>query len=482
MQLITGEFLVLSMLLFTFTRLKTHLLKSEQLLRGLRLFMPPTDEDLKTYAREPHKFAISYLPIDDKFSVKSHFFAESDFLLLMSIVTALLSVCSGVLRLFLDFEQTLSFYMCLLVISLCVTGLYQQFLHSKLLSPDNGIGLIFSLLLFSLSAVCMLTEAKDVLDFDFTVSLRLLGLQLTYAMQHAWDATFTYDYTVFALVLSGFFALMLLPSFGFILRATLTFFSGGLDVSETKRTSLFLMVAPVLCVPLWIKPMCKDLLVPSVLSELQFCHTRTALVLVIVFLRLYSMRTQIQHFLNQAVGITYSMFAEKDEKDKKHSKVQVTAINSMAWARLHQLLCVALLAGFLALLCFKRGSVPTATLLSEPQQVLQEELDEEEFSVPPTMARMRTVEVVKTPVLTYAEVVQLEDLIRELKTNRQEVEDTEGMVAKVVVMNRVGFVPPLFYRDLFNYCLFWYHVHWALSTAFAILYSRRFGAIKIKQV
>lgn len=478
MQLVTGEFVLISILLFLFTRLKTHLLKSEQLLRGLRVFQPPSDPELKKYDKEPHKFAISYLTIEDKSSVKSLFFTETDFLVLMAQVAIVLCLLSSVLRLYLDFEQTLSFYMCLLVLFLCVTGLYQQFMRSKLLSPDNGIALIFTLLIFSLSAVCLLTEFSTVLDFNFSASVRLFELQMTYALKHAWpEGAFSCDFTAFVCVLCAVLAIVLLPMFNYLLRGTLTYFAGGLDMTESKKVSLLVLISPVLCIPLWIKPMTKDLLVPLSLTELQFEYLRIGIVLGVALTRLFQMRSQVQHFLNQSVSIAYSMFAAPDKEVQQHCRMQVAAINSSAWARLHQHLSVVLFGLFLAALLLKKGCVPSVSIapVSSSTMIL-EELDEEEFAGSPAFTPPVRPASVQSP--RYVEVLELQAKLDTLQLKDKD----EGVLASIVEINKVGFVPAQLYHDLLNFLLFWYHVHWALATAFAVLYSRRFGSLKIKQV
>ena len=477
MQLVTGEFVLISMLLFLFTRLKTHLLKSERLLRGLRVFQPPTEQELKTYDKEPHKFSISYLTLEDKTSVKSQFFMETDFLVLMTQVAIVLCVLSAFLRLYLEFEQTLSFYMCLLVLFLCITGLYQQFMRSKLLSPDNGIALIFTLLIFSLSAVCLLTEFSQAFDFNFPVSVRLFELQMTYALKHAWpEGAFSCDFTAFVCVLSAGLAITLLPLFNYLLRGTLTYFAGGLDVTESKKTSLLVLISPVLCIPLWIKPMTKDLVVPEYLTELQFEYLRVGMVLGIAVTRLFQLRTQIQHFLNQSVSIAYSMFAAQDKETQQHCRLQVGAINSSAWARSHQHISVVLLGLFLAVLLLKKGCVPSVSIAPVTNTLVLEELDEEEFAGAPAFTP--PVRAPSLQSIKYVEVLELEAKLEQLKLKERD----EGMMASIVEINKVGFVPPQLYHDMLNFLLLWYHVHWALATAFAVLYSRRFGSLKIKQV
>lgn len=476
MQLVTGEFVLISLLLFLFTRLKTHLLKSERLLRGLRVFQPPSDSELKTYDKEPHKFAISYLTLEDKASVKSHFFTETDFLVLMAQVAMTLCLVSSVLHRFLDFEQTLSFYMCLLTLSLCISGLYQQFLRAKLLSPDNGIALVFTLLIFSLSSVCVLSDFSHIFDFNFPISMRVFELQMTIALRHAWEnAGFSCNYTAFVCAISAAFALVLLPIFNYLLRGTLTYFAGGLDVTESKKTSLLVLISPVLCIPLWLKPMTKDLLVPVYLSDLQFQYIRLGIVLGVSFIRIYQMRTQIQHFLNQSVSIAYSMFAYKEKEEQHHCRLQIAAINGSAWARLHQHLCVVLLGVFICMVLLKKGCVPEASL-APVVNVGVEELDEEEFAGTPAMMSAVRTQHSSTP--RYLEILELEQKLASLD---QDFSDS-GFISRIVEINKIGFVPPLLYHDMLNFMLLWYHVHWALATAFAVLYSRRFGSLKIKQV
>jgi hypothetical protein len=489
MQLLSGEFILLILLLFIAVRVKAKIPMTERLLRGLQICYPPSYEELRDKPNLADRFNISFVSIDDSFSRKSSYFAEADFLLVLTAVSFFLSYLSIVLK---DssaafFEHSVSFYLLLTVVLLCTFGVYSQLVKGGLLSADNYMAFMLGLVVFSLCSILLTMEHAAFLDFNFLFSVKLLNKRLTYAAQHFSNSTVDLDYTSFMICLVGCVSLMTLPYFRFVIRHSL-----NASISETldkegawKKTNLVLSMAPVLLILLWIKPMTKHLVVPDYMGEGTYEYVRLSLVVAVMIGKLVMLRNDVQGFLNQAQGVIYTVILDPSREGAANAAFQVKALASYAWSFAHQALCSYILPLTLCFLLLYKVDLsrPYPQPLKEATELPPLEIDTEEFLVSESFNPQAALIMPSRAKFYYPELRDLELLIQEAATNRtQQAADKElkSTMQQVTLVIRKGLIPDTFYRDLLEFALWQYCLVWAVGTIFSLVYSRRFGSTKAK--
>lgn len=487
MQILTGEFVILSILLFVATRIKVRVPTTERILRNLCIYLPPREEQIKSYTTGSKEFSLSTARLDDNFSRKSNFFGEVEFLLLLATITAGLCLVNWMLtgNEFIKIEHNLSFYLSLLVISLCIGGAYSQSVKSGLRNPDNIIGFIISLGLLFFSAVVLISEHQKILDFNFHFSSKLLSLSVTKAMAQFSDDSIEPDYTVFSLVISAVAAVSFFPYFKYLFKFVLNIcmedmakinVEGEADPHINLKLQL---IYPLLVLIFWVKPMTKNFLVPDYMTESSFEYLRLAIILSYILLRLFQLRDEVQTLLNQAKYIIYGILAEPTKENIAKSIEQVAAYARYAWPFAHLSLCYTVYLAFLVILLINKAdlSKPYPKPISEKisPQIEPIVYDDEEFTIVTQPAKYGLITPSRT-VYYYQEIRDIEASISALASNRTEAPSSaEEVIQKIVEINREGVIPDLFYRDLLNYFIFlnlWFN---ALSYCFGLLYSRRFA-------
>jgi hypothetical protein len=488
MQLLSGEFILLSILLFIAVRLKAKIPMTERLLRGLQICYPPTYEELSK-PNLADRFNISFVNIDDSFSRKSSYFAEADFLLVLTAVSFFLSYLSFALKnsSVVFFEQSLSLYLLLTVVFLCTFGVYSQMVKGGLLSADNYMAFMLGLVVFSLCSILLTMEHSGLFDFNFVFSVKLLSKRLTYAAQHFSNSTVDLDYTSFMMCLVGCVSFMTLPYFRFVIRQNL-----NASIAETlhkegawRKTNLMLSMAPVLLILLWIKPMTKNIVVPDYMGEGTYEYTRLSLVVAVMIGKLGMLRKDVQGFLNQAQGAIYSVILDPSKEGVANAAFQVKALASYAWSLTHQALCSYILPLTLCVLLLYKVDLsrPYPQPLKENIELPPLELDTEEFLVSESFSAQAALIMPSRAKFYYPELRDLELLIQEAASNRTlQAADKElkSTMHQVSVVFRKGLIPDTFYRDLLEFALWQYCLVWGVGTIFSLVYSRRFGSTKAK--
>lgn len=485
MQILTGEFVILSLLLFIATRIKVRVPTTERILRNLCIYLPPREEQIKAYTAGSKEFSLMTARLDDDFSRKSNFFGDIEFLLLISVITAGLCLANSLLSgiELIKIEHNLSFYLCMLVISLCIGGAYSQSVKSGIRNPDNIIGLIISLGLLFFSAVLLISEHQKILDFNFHFSSKLLSLSVTRSLTYFWDVSVEPDYTMFSVLISVVAALSLFPFFKYLFKFVLNICMedmGKINVEGEPHINLKLqLIYPLVVLTFWVKPMTKNFLVPEHMAESSFEYLRVSLVVIYILLRLSQVRDEVQTLLNQAKYIVYSILAEPTKENIAKSTEQIAAYARYAWPFAHLSLCYTVYLAFLVILLLNKSDLSKSYPKPLSEQ-LEPEIkplvyDDDEFTIIQQPAKYGLI----TPsrkVYYYQEIRDYETSIQAIAANRTEVNtDVEDVIQKIVEINREGVIPDVFYRDLIQYFIFlnlWFN---ALSYCFGLLYSRRFA-------
>ena len=356
MQIITGEFVLLCILVFLGVRLKKVLPGPGSLLEGLIVYLPPTKEAIQEMKGNNIQLQIG--KIDERFSRASQFFDSCELVLSIGVLTTVLTVISVICghRFVIGFDQNLSFYMSFMMVGFCVQSAYTQIANQGIKTPDNLLGVFFSLTLFFLGSVLLYMDHQKIFDFNFHLSVNLLSLQITAALQHFWSVTFPIDHLTFCVFLSSLLAAAFFPFFRYVFRFTLNYYSSVIvpfdDKEMEKKTWKYpvILVSPLILLVLWIKPMLKDHIVPDYLSEGTFEYIRLFLVVLAFSLRFSNIRVEVQSFLNQCKHLIYSMIEEPTDENIENSTNQCKALASYAWPLAHQSICNIGVSLFLVLL------------------------------------------------------------------------------------------------------------------------------------
>ncbi|CAG9310446.1 unnamed protein product [Blepharisma stoltei] len=488
MQFFTGEFVILCILIFITTRLRRRL-STEKLLKGLMIYIPPDEKLIQNAQKHPEKFYLNCVRIDDEFSRASPFFADADLLVLMATIAGtLIAVCSIFTEdFYISMEQNLSFYMCLLVVFIAISGAYSQAMASGFKNPDNMIGLFFTLLIFFMGSLLIYLDHQAVFDFNFHLTLKLLSLQLTAAFQVFWPASIEIDQLTFSITLAGIFAICIFPFFKYIFRATMNYYSTRetpFDVKGVKENRVqytLVIISPLIVMIMWIKPMLKNHLVPNLMSEWGYEIFRIAVVVGVILLRLFNIRNEVQALLNQSKHLIYGILLNPTKENVETSTMQAKALATYAWPLGHQSLCNICVTLFVLILMISRGSLsaPYPVPIEHKNEIINktpEFYDEEEFIIKdipayPIITPSRTT-------VYYNEIRQMEKEIADLRQNRttlqEAAKDEKNFVQKLLSVNKKGLVPAFFYRDLFGFIIWWQSVTWSLATIMSLLYTRRF--------
>ena len=239
MQLITGEFLILALLIFVSNYIRARYSVLESLIRGLVVFFPPEKP------AEGQK--ILYVQIDDKFSQKSPFFADAELLVIIVYLALGVNLISALLQLnpWVNIGMSVSFYLIIMGLLLCIYGQFKQVIKSGLTHPDNLLGLVCSLVLFFLQSLILNYKHEDFLDFNFHMSTELLELQLKATLNPYLPHTFeiSVNYLQLTLLLSFFSALAVYPTFKYINRFVNSYSDS--TISLNKRLYGFLIISPL---------------------------------------------------------------------------------------------------------------------------------------------------------------------------------------------------------------------------------------------
>lgn len=488
MQFFTGEFVVLCLLIFVVTKLRKSP-STERLLRNLVIYIPPDEKHIENAKKTPDKFYLNCVKIDDEFSKASPYFAESDFLVLLAVLTAsLILICSLFYDgFYLTIEQSLSFYMCILVIFLCVQGAYSQAMQSGLRNPDNLMGLFFTLLTFFMASLLLYLDHQLVFDFNFHLSVKLLCLQLTKALHVFWPINVHFDYLFFCLGLAGIFAMSIFPFFKYIFRSTLNYYSARdmpfdvKGVEDRRWASTLILLSPIIIAILWTKPMLKSQIVPFLVSEFTYEMFRLVILIAVVLLKFSNIRIEVQALLNQSKHLIYSILVSPNKENYESSTLQCRALATYAWPLAHQSLCSVLVTTFLIILLISKGNLlspyPVA-IEAESKSPNKAPLvyDEEEFDLKDTPRFPLVTPSRKT--IYYNEIRDLELALETMSENRTDFRHIfnheKDFVQKLLNMNKQGFVPWVFYRDLFGFVIWWQAVTWSIATIMSLLYTQRF--------
>lgn len=481
MQLFSGEFVLLSVLLFFAFRLKAKYQLTERLLRGLHIYYPATADQMKKNPADH----FTVLTVDDSFSTKSPYFPEVDFLLLFTSVTFALSLISFGLNGngIVEIEQNLSFFLLLGVISLCTVGLYSHMTKSGTLNPDNYMAFMLTLTVFSLSSILLTIEHSAFLDFNFVLSTKLLNKRLTYVLQHFFNSSVNFDYSIFVISLVACISLAMLPYFRFIIRQNLNItISEGIDKAKAwKKLNLFMCTTPFLLMSLWIKPLTKNHVVPEYLAEGDYEYLRLGLVVAVVGSRLVLLRKDVQRFLNQTYEIIETALKQPTPDSIKTSTYKVKALASYGWSYTHQGLCNYIVAlTICAMLLYKVDlTTPYPKPLKEAMDLPPLEVDTEEFLVSESFNAQASLIMPSRTKFYYPELRDIEILIQQAaktRINDKTEKDFRAYMQLLGEVNHKGIISEVFYRDLLEFALWQHCLVWAFGTTFTVLYSRKFAS------
>jgi hypothetical protein len=455
MQLITGEFLILAVLIYISQYVRSRYAVVESILRGSIVFFPP---DIQ--AKEKN---MTFVSIDDKFSLKSPFFPEFEVLAVIFYMTLSLTSISALLQFnpWVTIGSSVSFYMILTSLMVCLYGLYKQSYSAGAMNPENILSFLYSSILFFAFAIILNYDHSNYLDFNFKISVQLLELQLAKSLKGCMPKgfSFTVDYFVLSCFLALISVLCLFPTFRYISR----FVSGYQDNPSQMHKKLHagLIIAPMLLMTLWIKPMTKDFLVPYLGEYFIIC--RIALVLVFCGIRLYNIRIEVQSLLNQTSKIVQDVLLHPKKENLDLCTRKCRAIGTMTWPYAHQSLCCTgiLVLCLLGLIC--RGNIlsPYPEKTTETITFKNPDIG---YNTDEFLVRSSESEYLTKTLITIKEIQRLKDEIS-LIPSSENIDFTEVIVS----VSRKHLVHSVFFRDLFEFLLWSTCFGWSLATIMSFL-------------
>ena len=450
MQLITGEFLVLALLIYISKYIRARYAVIESILRGCIVFLPP-----EVNAKEKN---MTYVTIDDKFSLKSPFFPEFEVLSVIFYMTVGLVAISGVLQFnpWITMGTTVSFYMILMAIVTDLYGLYKQNYQTGLANPELFLASLYSLILFFAFAILLNSDHYEILDFNFKLSSELLQLQIISSLKPSLPSNikFSVDYFLLCCFLSLISVSCLLPTFRYVTKFIHSYQENPASLHKPKQAML--IIAPMLLCTLWIKPMTKSLLEPY--FGLYFALFRSALVLIYCIFRLFNLRTEVQSMLNQTSKLVQDVLLHPKKENIEVCSRKCRAIGTMTWPYAHLSFASTSLLVLFVLALVSRCSLTSAypERVTEVVRFKNPDVgyDEEEF-----VLRKSQDEYLSKTMTYVKEIKELQDLI-ESTPSSSSIEFTELIVA----VSRKTLVHQVFYRDTFEFLLFSMCFGWTLAT------------------
>ena len=452
MQLVTGEFVILALLIFFSNQIRKKYSVLESILRGTIVFFPPE--------KSTGDKTISYVALDDKFSQKSPYFADAELLAVAIYLTLGLTVVSSLLELnpWVTTGTSVSFYMVLMAISLSLYGLYKQCLGSGTTHPDNLLGLLYSLILFFVFSILLTSAHEDVLDFNLHLSAELLELQILAGLKQYLpkEMRISINYFTLSIALALVAALAVYPMFRYLNR----FVASYVDCSNPNQKRIYglIIVFPLFLSTLWVKPMLKNFLPDTPEVQFYFLCTRMSLVMIFCLLKVYYLRTEIQSMLNSTTRLIQDAMSHpsKETLDLCTRKCRATA--TLAWPVAHQALCcTAYLALLVILLCTKGGlTKPYPTYITETIHIQSSSdgFDDDEFLVKDS----QIINIMKN--VTYvAEVKRLKDAIQSIVPS-----EDFGFMESIAGVSKNVLMHPVFYRDTCEFLIWSCLVAWSLGT------------------
>lgn len=455
MQLITGEFLILAVLIYVSKYVRNRYAVVEAILRGCIVFFPPDAQ-----AKEKN---MTFVSIDDKFSLKSPFFPEFEVLAVIFYMTLSLTSISALLQFnpWVTIGSSVSFYLILTALIMCLYGLYKQSYSAGAMNPENILSCLYSSILFFTFAILLNYEHSQFLDFNFKISVQLLELQLASSLKGSMPKgfSFTVDYFILSCFLALLATLCLFPTFRYVSR----FVSAYQDNPSQlfKKSHAGLIVAPMLLMTLWIKPMTKDLLVPYLGDY--FLIFRVALVIIFCGIRLYNIRLEVQSMLNQTTKLVQDVLLHPKKENIDLCTRKCRAIGTMTWPYAHQSLCCTgiLILCILGLLC--RGNIlaPYPEKSTETITFANPDIgyNTEEFLV-----RSSESEYLTKTVTSIKEIQRLKDEIS-LISSSETIDFTEVIVS----VSRKHLIHSVFFRDFFEFLLWSMCTGWSFATIMSFL-------------
>jgi hypothetical protein len=161
---------------------------------------------------------LPFSAIDNRFSHACAYFNEADVLVLLTLFTSTFLFFSSLIGLWIRVENNLSTLLNVLLLILCVMGLWQHLSRAGLNNPDNILTYVFGLTIVVGLTLLLLVDHVYVMDFDIQLSFRLLGLQATYALYNFTEFDVEIPYGFAAIFLSILFAGSLMPIYKYVIR------------------------------------------------------------------------------------------------------------------------------------------------------------------------------------------------------------------------------------------------------------------------
>jgi Predicted transmembrane protein 161AB len=464
MQLITGEFLILAVLIFISTQVRVRYNLIESILRNLVVFFPPE--------KPSEEKKISYTQIEDKFSSKSPNFDDTELLVILMYLTLGVNLVSGLVQInpWVNIGISISFYLIIFTGAYCIYGLFKQSIKSGLSSAENLLSLLYSLILFFLFSIILLSNHESYLDFNFNLSVELLELQLTSTLKPYLQKNVTLDYFTICLIISLFAAVSVYPMFKYINRFVSTFIDANPVIS--KKIYGVLIISPLLLSILWIKPMVKDLLPKSDAVETYFNWARVSGVIFICILKLYHIRAEIQSLLNFSSKMVQETLLHPSKENLDLCMKKCRGLATIAWPITYQSIsCTCYIIILVLLLATKGGlgAYPRPTTQSILIENYLDDYDDDEFIATPNQSIQRYINVTEVP-----EVTRLKVIIQAIKANEK-----KDIIENIAEISKITLLHPLFFRDLCEFLIWSTYLSWSLATVMSFVLIN-IGSSKVK--
>lgn len=455
MQLITGEFLILALLIYLSKFVRNRYAVVESLLRGCIVFFPPEAKDKDRN--------MTFVTIDDKFSLKSPFFPEFEVIAVIFYMTFSLTAISGLLQFnpWITMGTSVSFYMIITAFIVCLYGIYKQSYSAGAMNPENILSGFYSCIVYFTLSILLNSNHFEIFDFNFTLSSQLLELQLTSTLKACMPKgfDFTVNYFILSLILALIPVICLFPTFRYISRFVSVYQDSPSQLYKKRHASL--IIAPFLLMTLWVKPMTKNLILPYLGNY--FIVARIVIVLIYCIFRLFNIRPEVQSMLNQTSKIVQDVLMHPKKENLEQCTRKCRAIGTMTWPYAHQSLCCTgiLILCLLGLIC--RGN----TLTPYPEKSVETitfknpdlNFDTEEFVV-----RSSESEYLTKTIVTIKEIKRLQDEISAIQSS--ESIDFTDVISTV---SKKALIHPVFYRDFFEFLMWSICFGWSIGTFMSFL-------------
>lgn len=455
MQLITGEFLVLALLIYFSKFVRNRYAVVESILRGCVVFFPP---DAKDKERN-----MTFVTIDDKFSLKSPFFPEFEVLAVIFYMTFSLTAISGLLQFnpWITMGTSVSFYMILTAFTVCLYGIYKQSYSAGTMNAENILSGFYCGIIFFALSILLNSNHFEIFDFNFKLSVQLLELQLTSTLKGCMPKgfDFTVNYFILSLILALIPVICLFPTFRYISKFVSVYQDNPSQLFKKRHACL--IVTPLLLMTLWIKPMTKDLLLPYFGNY--FSVVRIVIVLGYCVFRLYNIRLEVQSMLNQSSKVVQDVLLHPKKENLELCTRKCRVIGTMTWPYAHQSLCCTgiLILCLLGLIC--RGN----TLTPYPEKSIETitfKNPDLNYNTDEFVVRSSESEYLTKTIVTIKEIKRLQDEISLIQSSESvDFTDVISTVSKKVLVH------PVFFRDLFEFLIWSICFGWSIGTIMSFL-------------